>query len=130
MWISWRLARRVVPNSLRGLLAVASLAPIALAVNHWRTLRHTRVTVSVPGGFFYLVPGHPISEHDPHILTMMTVILQPPAKYLNPGPVTFTHQGPGWGVYAGIACLALVTIAFLVAGNPRPAHPNDTTGQP
>ncbi|MGI5183265.1 hypothetical protein ACQEVZ_44110 [Dactylosporangium sp. CA-152071] len=112
-WTGWRLTRGEVPGRVSGLLALASLAPIVLCVHQWRGIQ----------------PPPPLPEPDAAPELSATAYIQRGDPFTTPGldpdhlfrvEGGLVPQGPGWGLYAGIACLAMLAIALtLNAARPR-----------
>jgi hypothetical protein len=119
VWIGWRLLAGGVPDWLRGVLIVVSVAPIALTVHEWRS-----------------VPPPPTLPPAPRAALTVDAVVRPGEAFTHPGidpdrlyrddASAFSRQGPGWGLYAGTAGLVLLTVGLLVSGNqesPRdPGH--------
>jgi len=108
VWTGWRLMIGGVPGWLCGLLILVSVAPIMLAVHQWRSITpppelppgppaELSVSAYLRSGDDFTHPGI-----DPHRL------------YLVDGS-SLSWEGPGWGLYAGVTCLVLVTVALLVS---------------
>ncbi|MEV0566617.1 hypothetical protein [Dactylosporangium sp. NPDC050588] len=105
-WTGWRLARGEVPGRVSGMLALASLAPIVLCVRQWRGIQPPPLpepdTAPELSATAYIHRGDPFT----------TPGLDPDHLYLDEGGLV--PQGPGWGLYAAIACLALLTVALTL----------------
>jgi len=118
VWTGWRVLAGGVPDWVRGVLILVSVAPIVLTVQEWRSIPPflplpptPRVELSVD---YVARPGEAFTHPG----------IDPDRLYRNDASV-LSRQGPGWGLYAGTAGLVLLTAGLLVSGNhesPRPSR--------
>jgi len=111
-WTGWRLFAGAVPDWLRGLLILASAAPIALAVHQWQ---------SIPP-----LPPLP-SSPPPEAELSVSDVIRRGDEFTHPGldphhlyrddDSSLSWQGPGWGLYVGTAGLVLLTVSLMASAD-------------
>ena len=109
VWTGWRLFAGGVPDWLRGLLILASVAPIALTVDQWQAIPPMPPLVLPPSPGAELTISAEIRPGDSFTSPGLD-----PHKLYREDRSFLSEQGPGWGLYVGTMGLALLTAGLIV----------------
>jgi hypothetical protein len=123
VWTGWRLFRGAVPGQVRGLLVLLSLAPVTLCVQQWRSIPSRPAPAAPAGRPTGLSVSATIQPGD----SFTAAGLDPDRLYVDGSRLC--GQGPGWGLYAGLGCLALLTVALLLSPTGESPTGDSPTGE-